>query len=602
MFQLFRKYSTTPTITDPLVVYKSYVARGLLKRDQSQLRAAIELQKLYYRVKDYRPKDQMQQRIREIVKELELKELTRSYNENNRKPLLHWFKPSSKPDDSLQDIVKVLDNEEELLNFESPHGIILTGEVGCGKSMLTDIFANSLPHTSKFRWHYSTFMLWVFNQIHLISTRRQQTLNFTSHSMLQLENELILFEIAQRLVKKNTVLILDEFMMPDLAAAKIIKMLFVYFFKLGGVLVANSNRMPENLYVSSFKKNEFTSFLNILSLRCYCIDMNSDLDYRKMITETAKSTLVVGDNEAQWNQLLSENLSIDDGTPFRKESITVYGRTVELPKCLNGMVKFSFNELCKEAFGPADFISLSSTYHTFIIDQIPVLTITMKNEARRFITLIDALYECNCKLYLHTKVHPNELFFPDQSTVKQDEQELLSYNRIKVQEEEMYSKTSIASDAPYRPNVSYYDDEKIVYNDDNNGSSKAKSFELLNFNNSDAFTGEDEKFAYKRAVSRIIEMCQAGDSYNSKKWVPVDKSLRTWEVSGSSAKRSEPGESPNSKDLRTDPLTGEPVNNANSSKPVFSTAHFWSMGQWGKGDRITDKFAKKWIRGCDIFH
>lgn len=590
--------STSISLTDPLVIYQNYVARGVLKPDNAQLRAAVEFQKLYYRVKDYVPPEDVQIRIRRLVREIESKHSISKQN---------YIKPSWYRSDvqKSKNLIKVLTDEEELTNFPSPHGVLLNGEVGCGKSMLMDIFANSLPHESKCRWHYSNFMLWVYNEIHLIYQRRLDTSHHTRHSMISLENEFILFEIAQKMIRKNTILLLDEFMLPDLASAKIVKLLFTYFFRLGGVLVATSNRLPEDLYATDFRKKEFRSFLRVLEARCYSLDMNSDNDYRAILMKeseekNSKPYLISKDSsnhESDWKSLLESELQVDL-SKGEEQKITVYGREMTIPWCNDGVVKFEFNDICKGLYGPGDYISLASNYHTFIIDNVPVLKVTMKNEARRFITLLDALYESKCKLFLRTEVSPDSLFFP---VDKSSREELEEANRIKVQDEEMFSKTQIALTAPYRPNVSYYDDEKIVYNETET-TKIVKNFDLssANFTDSKAFTGEDEKFAYKRAVSRMKEMTGSLHWRLEGKWTPVDKSMRPWERR-KSEQLSDATREFEAMDNDHNVVTGRVVNNASGVlAPVFNVMHFWSLGLWGKGNRLKDDIAKKWIKGTEL--
>ncbi|CAM9014586.1 unnamed protein product [Wickerhamomyces anomalus] len=589
--------NTSISVTDPLVIYQNYVSRGVLKPDAAQLRAAVEFQKLYYRVKDYVPPEDVQIRIRQLVREIEAR-----HANNNTNYTPSWYKPSVT---KSRDLIKVLTDEEELTNFPSPHGFLLNGEVGCGKSMLMDIFANSLPHESKCRWHYSNFMLWVYNGIHLIYQRRAQNSNHTRHSMISLENEFILFEIAQKMIRKNTVLLLDEFMLPDLAAAKIVKLLFTYFFRLGGVLVATSNRLPEDLYATDFRKKEFRSFLRVLEARCYSLDMNSENDYRAILMEESnekncKSYLISKDSlthEQDWLDLLSTEIDSFDLSKGDEQKITVYGRELTIPWHNNGVVKFDFNDICKGLYGPGDYISLASNYHTFIIDNVPVLKVSMKNEARRFITLLDALYESKCKLFLRTQVSPDSLFFPDTSSKEEQEEA----NRIKVQDEEMFSKTQIALTAPYRPNVSYYDDEKIVYNETETAK-VVKNFDLssTNFTDRKAFTGEDEKFAYKRAVSRMKEMTGSLHWRLEGKWTPVDKSMRPWERL-KSEQLNDANIEFEAMDNEHNVVTGRVVHNASGVlAPVFNVVHFWSMGLWGKGNRLKDDIARKWIKGNQL--
>jgi len=612
--------NTSISLTDPLIIYQNYVTRGVLKPDNSQLRAAVEFQKLYYRVKDYIPPEDVQIKIRQLVREIESKHLKDSHPQGRfMKP--SWYKASTTS--KSQDLIKVLTDEEELTNFSSPHGFLLNGEVGCGKSMLMDIFASSLPHESKCRWHYSNFMLWVYNEIHLIYQRRLKTSNHTNHSMISLENEFILFEIAQKMIRKNTILLLDEFMLPDLAAAKIVKLLFTYFFRLGGVLVATSNRLPEDLYATDFRKKEFRSFLRVLEARCYSLDMNSSNDYRTILMKESNSknckSYLVSQNEPnqefKWLNLLNEELGIKNylsSIQGEQKKITVYGRELNIPWHYEGIVKFEFDDICKGLYGPGDYISLASNYHTFIIDNVPILKLSMKNEARRFITLLDALYESKCKLFLRTETSPDSLFFPDDSLSKDEQDEA---NRIKVQDEEMFSKTQIALTAPYRPNISYYDDEKIQYNEteNTNNTKILKNIDLsqtTNFTDRKAFTGEDEKFAYKRALSRMKEMTGSLNWRVDGKWTPVDESMRPWERLKSEQLKDlnkeyesmTQNDDFNGIDMDNDHnlVTGRIYNSASCNgvlAPVFNRMHFWSMGLWGKGNRLKDDIAKKWIRG-----
>lgn len=581
-----RKYSRTSnqlSITDPYIIYQSYVARGILKSDHQQLRIAKEFQKLYYRVKDYVPEQDTQNRIKDLIKKLEIK------NASSDTPR-RWF---YKPNNSTTDVIKILTDEEELKNFPSPHGLLINGDVGSGKSMLLDIFADSLPHHAKVRWHHSNFMLWIYNEIHTIYQKRL-TIN-KNGVKVSLDNEFILFEIANKMIKMNTILLIDEFMLPDLATAKIVKLVFTYFFKLGGVLVATSNRLPEDLYATDFRKKEFTQFLNILQSRCHSLNMNSVNDYRYILSsdDSVQSHLLVGSNVDEFNSIVSKNEPKLKLNEENSSSLKVYGREIEIPFYCSktNTVKFTFKEICENLYASGDYISLASNYETFIITDVPVLKVNMKNEARRFINLIDALYECKCELFIQIEAPLDQLFFPDSKTSKFEEDEA---NRIRVADEEMFSKTQIALTTPYRPNVSYYDDEKIVYKEGD--LSNIRDFDLSvdnNFTNSKAFTGEDERFAYKRAVSRLKEITDSLN-YRNTKWKPINKLMRPWESTKISVNQEK-----QNLDNDINPINGRYYNNANEGlfAPVFKNVHFWSLGLWGKGERLKDEIAKKWIKG-----
>ena len=129
---------------------------------------------------------------------------------------------------------------------------------------------------------------------------------------------------------------------------------------------------------------------------------------------------VVAQSQARWNTALNRILGNAEETPidipFTPSSMRVYGRTVVIPRQHNGTTQFSFAELCGSPLGPADYITLASTYHTLILTSVPILTTLHKNEARRFITLLDALYEARCKLLVSAAAGPDDLFFPDSAT------------------------------------------------------------------------------------------------------------------------------------------------------------------------------------------
>ncbi|GMM37584.1 hypothetical protein DASC09_049090 [Saccharomycopsis crataegensis] len=568
------------TITDPLVIYQNYVSQGILKSDVAQLRAAKEFQSLYYRLKDYTPPKKAEIELRILIRDIETRSNGNRYIEGFTPT---WWKDRQSRSASKK-LVKVLSSEEELENLPIPKGFLLNGEVGCGKSMLMDMFADSLPYASKGRWHYHNFMLWVYDQISIIQKRRNSSNKYTNHSILGFENEVILFEIASNMVNKNTVLILDEFALPDIAAAKIIKLLFTYFFKLGGILVATSNRLPEDLYAKDFRKREFRSFLAVLQMRCNSLDMNSDNDYRKILSVESQDIITPrivikkqnDDHENHWQEsILSVIRQDNDGA---KDYVKVYGREVMVPWHHEGVVKFDFDYICRGLFGPADYISLACKYHTFIIDNVPVFQDSMKSEARRFITLLDALYESKCQLVLRIEVPLDRLFFPK-------DQGLEGSNIKQVQEEEMYSKTQLDLISPYRPNVSNYDDGDLKFKD----QLAVKNKEDINFTNTKRFTGEDEKFAYKRAVSRIEEMTKSESWRTMKKWTPLSEDLRTWEDSS---------RKDGSRIHQDDKEKRSLINRRQQNAPNINDAHFWSIGLWGEGKRLTDAFAKKWIRGA----
>lgn len=624
----FHKISHTSdsglAIVDPFIVYQNYVKQGKLNKDEQQLRAMKEFQKLFYRLVDYRPEQEMAIKKSLLIRKLEVlraeEEMTTM---SERKEPLSRLRQLFRRDINAKkrDVVRFLTDEEELRHLASPRGLLINGEVGCGKSMLMDLFASSLPHHLKMRWHYSNFILWVFGEIHRIQKERTLTTSIYGKPRMTMENEFILFEIAQKMMDRLTVFMLDEFMLPDVAAAQIIKLLFTYYFKLGGVLVATSNKLPEELYSSEFNKSRFRSFVSILNCRCIAVDMNSRIDYRHHFAQNLnkESNMVVELGNPhhlhQWTRLVTTKaLQMDQPValgevPWLPAQISVYNRTSHLSRTYDGRVCYlDFDTICRGLYSSSDYITLASTYPTVVVDHVPVMTSKMKNEARRFITLLDALYEARCQLFLRTEVALEDLFFPDAANDC-----ALDVDRHLVQQEEMFAKTAMQTLNPYRPNVSSYDQDYAKrYNVESDSRRK-------NFSNVKAFTGEDEQFAYKRAISRVREMVSSDHWRSSDKWIPIHDSMRPWETktevppSVSPVAPSAEGDflAREIKDIKASLRESSPralsehydklFREFNSKvAPAFpSLLHFWGIGEWTHEQRrkIKDKIARSWVSG-----
>ena len=292
-----------------------------------------------------------------------------------------------------------------------------------------------------------------------------------------------------------------------------------------------------------------------------------------------------------------------DPIPWGATTLQVYGRKVTVPKYLEGVTSWTFSDLCGGAFGPADYITLASTFHTLILEEVPILTILHKNEARRFITLLDALYEARCKLTVHAAAGPDDLFFPDvQGSPVSDGARAENDGGDAVYPETL-SEIYQDQTSPFRPNVSSYigdPDEDSDFGPIGKGSETGHG---VDFGNTSSFTGEDERFAYKRARSRLWEMC--GSRWHARSepgwWKPVPLSVRRWEQSCA------PNPRPTIKPIANDDVkVGDFVEldvaaglqreetekvklshasvpqEAGESAPVIAWTHAWGMMKWGK--------------------
>ncbi|EGW32269.1 uncharacterized protein SPAPADRAFT_139631 [Spathaspora passalidarum NRRL Y-27907] len=628
-------------ITDPYIIYQNYIHNGILQKDESQLRVMKEFQKLYHRVVDYTPPEELSINLSLLIRKIQLKHAKHEARAQGFSPLKYTAIRNlfSNVDTDKKALMKYMSDEDHLHTFASPQGLLVNGGVGSGKSMLMDIFAASLPHKSKMRWHYNNFILWVFSEMHQIQQERMLTSTMGNGKSLQcytMENEFILYEIAQKMINKNTILILDEFVLPDIAAANIVKILFTYYFKLGGVLVATSNKLPEDLYSNSFHRKNFTGFLSILNSRCHSVDINSEKDYRSYFAanSTTQPNLIVkrgnAQHNTQWIELVKQATGSSSDTSSvgelggRPSTITVYNRKINIPLTFNDTTAYlDFAEICQGLHSSSDYITIASHYKTIILDNVPIMTASKKNEARRFITLLDAIYESKCQLFIRCEVDIDHLFFPD--VLHQDNTELMEYLRenykevtsnLQVQDEEMFARTSIDMMNPYRPNVSTYDHDHTKSYDD------YEQVNQKNYKNLKAFTGDDEKFAFKRAVSRIKEMVNSDAWRRFDRWIPLDNTMRPWETTSGSTDRM--ATSPEEANYRVDRfLEDHPIKELTKNElldtfprdlsarnglpfrqfnakvaPMFkSLQHFWAMGIWTKeqGERAKDGIAKSWI-------
>ena len=583
-----RRFSTAVTITDPLVKYQSLVATGVYSPDPAQHRLARHLRSVYQRVKDYTPRVDYQQKLKHVASLTDNKPpreedgwgtLAVKHHSIWRNPLFKHLLTSPEGKDSLA-LTKVLTDHEAAINIDSPKGLFLSGEVGTGKSMLLDLLAEGLPTKRKRRWHFGTFMLYVYSQL---EHHRK-----TSPGPAMLGSDYSLLWMAKKLVEESPILFLDEFQLPDRAASKIISHVFIAFFQLGGVLVASSNRLPEELQkatgadytptpskglirklfrVSTTAKGElfgatsdFANFLEVLKARCDFWQIECAQDWRRLeekvgrgdpAEETTSTGLAAVEHEDKsvtnsnikrphhyllcsedssfWKAQVEQTLSWPSSKPlsWAPSDLVVYGRKVTSPKHYRGVVYWNFDDLVAH-FGPADYISMASSYHTFVIDNVPVLTLFKKNEARRFITLLDALYEARCKLLVRAVNPPDSLFFPTKSSGGQSPR--IDEGGDDTTYSETVSEVYQDQTSPFRPNISFYDASSTSPYDPDQDSDFGLQKRPLDFGNTSAFTGQDERFAYKRATSRLWEMCsirwhaRTGDW-----WQPLPVEARHWE-------------------------------------------------------------------------
>ena len=783
---------TSLTITNPLVLYRSLLATKRIEPDPAQHRLALHLQKLYHRLKDYEPEIDFRHRIVQISRIANHQAGSSKHTHDHlqkgatkqHKGVFRSFQERKEKTEATA-LTRRLTEPESAIQLQSPQGLLLYGEVGTGKSLLVDILADCLPNRKKRRWHFNTFMLETFARLEHFRKSRMDTVGHETQP-----EEYSLLRLARDMISTSPILFLDEFQLPDRAASKILSNLLTSFFHLGGVLIATSNRMPEELANASgmeftpppssklgrFRgrwgllgkgthegksedrlsgKGEIAVFLEVLKARCEVWDMEGGKDWRrreaedrdsngdkdaseieardesfhglepmvdgnlglgyeqstrtetaevKGLTEKASKTSlskpsyyfvssptneepeVLAELDEKWKacEFRSIRSSLDPASqeqpadiPWQTTTLTVFARPLLVPRHYNGVTKWTFDELCARNLGPADYVTLASTFHTFILDSVPVLTLLQKNEARRLITLLDALYECRCKLLISAEAGPDDTFFPETLSTRQGEAEGRT-DRADGVYPETFAEIFQDRTSPFRPNVSSYENDAqsassipspssspsslppsasssssssytptasppsytpttssplsstrtILADEDSDfgpilgrhssssspshlprGSSdgapgagneigrSSTSSTGPDFSKTGAYTGEDERFAYKRASSRLWEMCgsrwwaREGEGW----WRPLGIEARSWEGKG---RRGE--------ELKTVAGGGgtttvaaidgarrgdddalfrhgaSPFRTAQEPPPKFGFVHAWGMMRWGR--------------------
>ena len=326
----------------------------------------------------------------------------------------------------------------------------LTGGVGCGKTFLMDLFfeemqqqqASSSSSSSRPQnWtlqkiHFHKFMLRVHNEMHLARKEQQQSSSSSSSS------DGILPAVVASTVQHGQLLCLDEFQVTDVADSMILQRLFEGLWQAGCVVVATSNRPPDELYLNGLQRDRFLPFIEVLKKHCQVVSMDeSQTDYRlvqKDKTGTTRHVYFLGkESRADFNELFYELAG--NGNAVAPTSLQTQGRQVPIPlavmaKC---MARFSFEDLCQKALGAADYLVIGQTFHTVFVEKIPALTLNEINWVRRFISFVDCMYECNVKLILQAKTPPELIFQPGSTTGEYDE--VFAFDRTVSRLQEMQS-------------------------------------------------------------------------------------------------------------------------------------------------------------------
>ncbi|NDV02665.1 cell division protein ZapE [Pseudoroseicyclus tamaricis] len=279
---------------------------------------------------------------------------------------------------------------------EPVRGLYLWGGVGRGKSMLMDLMAEAVREDGQAtveRQHFHAFMQWVHAQMNVA---RKQGVDDA------------IKPVADDLAGRVRLLAFDEMQITDIADAMIVGRLFQRLFEQGMTVVTTSNRPPGDLYKDGLQRRRFVPFIELLKERLEVVELASPNDHRQGRLAGSERYFCPADAEARaaiekiWQELT--------GGEARPEVLRVHGRDVEIPAFHNGVARAGFHDLCSKALGAADYLALAAAARILVLENIPRLSSENFNQARRFVTLVDALYEGHVQLICSAAAPPDMLY------------------------------------------------------------------------------------------------------------------------------------------------------------------------------------------------
>ncbi|XP_072299268.1 lactation elevated protein 1 homolog B [Eucyclogobius newberryi] len=351
---------------------------------------------------------------------------------------------------------------------QRPKGFYIYGDVGSGKTMLMDLFYSHVQMKQKKRVHFNDFMLDIHRRIH----RRKQSLPKRGLGKMFTYDPIA--PVAMEIGAETCLLCFDEFQVTDVADAMILKQLFQTLFTTGVVVVATSNRAPDDLYKNGLQRDTFLPFIDVLKKHCCTICLDSAIDYRTLDMDAAGKLyyLTQEPGSGSFLDMLFDELALQQKSAIVPRVLSVQGREVTLRKTCGSVADCTFEELCGQPLGAGDYLEIARSFDTVFIRRVPVLTLDLKDAAKRFTTLIDNFYDRKVRVVVQAAAPLHRLFL--QTGGSERDRQLL---------------------------------------DDLGLSDEAGDRLSL-------FTAEEEVFAFSRTVSRLMEM------QTEKYWTEGDRRAR----------------------------------------------------------------------------
>ncbi len=279
-------------------------------------------------------------------------------------------------------------------------GLYIHGGVGRGKTMLMDLFFQSLPDIPKRRVHFHEFMNETHGRIH--DWRQKAKLG-------EVQGDDPIAPVAEIIAAEATTLCFDEFQVNDITDAMLLGRLFSKLFELQVTIVATSNTEPDDLYKDGLNRGLFLPFIDMIKQRLQVVRLDTRTDYRLDKVNGIPVYFLPPAERADKSMDIAWKRWSPNGSGAAG-ALTVKGRQIKVPEMVEGAARFGFSDLCELPLGAGDYLEIAHKFHTVFIDNIPVFAPTQRNEVRRFINLVDALYDNNVRLVVSAAAEPASLY------------------------------------------------------------------------------------------------------------------------------------------------------------------------------------------------